>query len=259
MPRFRELKAEGPVQLKLKGEKGGQTKTRYFSHSHILTFENSQLVRERDEVVEFSILNKYTDVNPSNGDISFVSTAVDKDGSVALNDLAFPEVKEKMEYILTTTGEVLKAGEQPVNSVFYLPPVPLPKSEVEVGDTWELTREWIGKNNGIPLQVKVVAILKSLVDCEGKTCAVIEVSGNVGVLADEVLASRFASELQGYVLFSIDKGDVLWSRIQSTETLQLPDDSSKVVSCMSSVLIEPEDVKPEIPAKDHKCELPKNI
>lgn len=253
-PRFSSQAVSEPITLELKTERDRVTETKYYSESHIQNFDAGQIVKDRVEGVEFTVRNTYTWGMAREGTIAFQSTTIEKDGLIPLNDLAFPELKQEINFILTPQGDVLKAGEYPETSVFYIPPIPLPGEKVEIGDTWVFEKQWIGMGNGIPLEIKAVGILKDVLDCEGKTCALIEISGHVGVLADELVAARFKSELQGYILFLIDKGEVLWSRIQSKEWLHLEGSSSQVASCLNSVLVAPKEWSLGLEEEYYRCE-----
>lgn len=249
---------EEPILLRLKGKPGEEIKTAYYSASHIRNFEGTQLIRELEEAVDFGVLNRFTQVDPKTGKLTYIASTYRKDGLVDLNDLAFPELKEEIEFVLTPEGEVLKAGSYPEGSVFFIPPVPLPQNPVKVGDTWEVVHEWVGRKNGIPLQIRAVGIFKDALRCEGGICALIEISGSVEVLGANLAIAKFHSRLQGLMVFSVAKGEILWSKVFSTETLQLPEASSKVESCLSSVIVEPKDWVPDMPESFRKCE-PRDI
>ncbi|MGE0764521.1 MAG: hypothetical protein AB7N80_14695, partial [Bdellovibrionales bacterium] len=45
----------GPIRLELKGQQGQVDTTRYYSHSRIQNYEEDQMVRARDEIVDFKV------------------------------------------------------------------------------------------------------------------------------------------------------------------------------------------------------------
>lgn len=253
-PQLQSKAIEEPVVLELKTEKGRITKTKYNSRSLIENYEQGLIVKEREEGVEFVVQNTYQWGRAKEGTIAFESTTIEKDGAIELNDLAFPELKEKIDFVLTPQSQVLKAGNFSDTSVFFVPPVPLPSEAVRVGDTWSFQRQWLAQQNGIPLELRAVGILKDILNCKGEACALIEISGHVGVLADQILQAQFRSELQGFLIFHIERGEVLWSRVQSKEWLQLQGASSRVSSCLSSYLIEPETWKLEVKKQYLSCD-----
>lgn len=234
----------GPVSLALKAEVGQEDVTRYYSHSRIKNFESVQLVRERDEMVEFRVREKVAKIDPGTGNLTIKVETVQKDGTVDLHDMAFPEKGEEIEYVMSRRGEVLRAGEYPPDSVFYVPPIPLPKEPVEIGDTWTLDHAWIGLKSAIPLGVHMVAILKDIRSCGKGRCADVEVSGNVEVIGAAPQKAQFSSVLWGRMLMSVERGTVIWSEIRSREKMTIPNERTDVLSCMVAELESPKDWRP---------------
>lgn len=229
------------IKLALKSEKGVEDITRYYSHSYIRDYEGPQLVRERDEIVDFRVLEKIMGVNKK-GEITVLTSTTTKDGTVDLHDLAFPEKGEEIEYIFNRDGKVLKAGDLPPDSIFYVPPLALPKGPVKVGDTWALDHAWISLKNGIPLAVHLVAILKSIRQCGKGLCADIELSGSVELVGLKKEAI-FNSSIWGRMLMSVEKGSVLWSEVRSRERMTLSGKGTDVLSCLVSGLEAPADLQ----------------
>jgi hypothetical protein len=232
------IKDAGAVRLELKGQPGQVDITRYYSHSYIEDFEGDQKVRQRDEIVDFKVKESVTKVDAKSGHISVKATTISKDGTVDLHDLAFPEKGEEIAYVFSRQGEVYRAGEYSPDSVFYVPPVPLPKTAVQVGDTWTLDHAWVGMKNGIPLGVHLVAILKNIVRCGKDRCADVEVSGGVEVIGLPSQRGQFRSQIWGRMWISIERGAVVWSEMRSRERMDVPSARSEVLSCMSAMLDE---------------------
>lgn len=226
------------VRLQLKGKPGDVVKTRYVSKSRSKNFHQGQVTKEKEEEVEFTLVERVKSIDLVNNRITIESTSQDKDGIVDLHDLAFPEVDEVIEYIYQTDAKVLKAGGYPDWSVFYVSPLPLPSKEVRVGDTWEMNDEWRSLKNGIPLQVSLVAILKSLKPCGQNLCAQLEISGDVGLVGAPPDQIQFVSEVKGEVLFDIDRGIPVQSRIESEEDLRMANDQTVVSSTVESRVID---------------------
>jgi hypothetical protein len=147
----------------------------------------------------------------------------------------------------------------PPGTIYFVPPISLPENEVEVGDSWALSAEWLSLKSGIPLRMEVVSILKSVRDCGASgPCAEIEVSGDVAIvgLSANPIASRdltktkledlhmrFQSNISGRLLFSIQQGLVLYSVMRSNESLSGVAESVQVASCMLSYIDEPKNFK----------------
>ncbi len=237
------VKIPKQVTLELKGGARQIDENQYYSFSHITDFEDGQKVREREEAVEFRVRETVTGYNATQGTISVVAETLSKDGTVDLHDLAFPEKGEEIEYVFTKSGKVLKAKPFPPDSVFYVPPIPLPKEPVQVGDTWTLDHAWVGMKNGIPLGVHMVAILKDILPCGKGVCADVEVSGDVEVIGIKRSQADFNSKLWGRMWISVERGTVVWSEVRSKERMVVPRQRTDVVSCMISRLDEPKEWK----------------
>ena len=226
------------VKLRLSAEPGKSAETRYYSTSRILTYTDKQLVKDRTETVDFTVLNQFQKVDEKTGTLHFTSTTTRKDGMVPLHDLAFPEKDEVIDYVIKNTGEIIKAGRFPAQSIFFVPSVPIPDDPVKVGDTWTLEHVWRSSRDGVPLKLEIAAILKDLVTCEkNKKCADIEISGHVNlVIPPDRARASFASRVWGRMLFSLERGDVLWTQTRSREEMVSAQDRITVNSCMVSEL-----------------------
>lgn len=230
-----------PITLRLQGKPGQTDLTEYHSHTQILASESGQPVKEKDEVVDFVVEEKVEKVE-ANGELLISASTIKKDGSVPLHDMAFPELGEKITYLFSPEGKVLRAGEFPRQSIYYIPPVPLPPEPVSPGDTWDMSHSWISLNTGLPMVIHVVAIFKRVVECGpyGGRCVDLELSGASEVLgAAPMPGSGFASEFWGRMLFSLDRGSVIWSEMRNREKMTAPQGQVDVLSCMSSTLLGP--------------------
>ncbi|MCC7405964.1 MAG: hypothetical protein IT288_16345 [Bdellovibrionales bacterium] len=227
----------GPLELALKGEAGRQEKMRYYSASTVENHEEGQLTRRKEEAVEFSVVTRTTGSTPDH--LQWEVETTEKDGAVNLHDLAFPELKEVLEMKIRPSGEVLYAGPYPATSVFFVPPIPLPGKPVAPGDTWTLAHDWVSMSSGIPLRVELVSIFKSLIKCGSGTCAVIEVSGDVGINGSLGEKLKFESEIKGYLLFAVESGSMVASRIANREVMVTGNTGMRVHSCMVGKIVEP--------------------
>jgi hypothetical protein len=228
--------SQDAVTLLLKGKAGTESDTRYSSSSHVLTYTDGQLIRDRNETVDFVVRNKVQRYEPQLGVVQFQSKTISKDGPGSLHDLAFPEMGEVIDYAVKSSGEVLMAGPLPPSSLFFVPSVPIPKEPVQVGDVWVLEHVWRSSRDGVPLRLEVAAILKDIVKCDGGgRCADLEISGHVRlVLPPDSKDARFISKLWGRMLFSLERGDVIWSQTRSFEDISHSKGRVTVNSCMTS-------------------------
>ena len=234
------LKIIDPIEIKLKSKTGQEDISLYYSHSSIRNYQGMQLTREKDEVVEFKHKSKVTKVNPLNGNIHLESTVIEKDGTVDLHDLAFPEKDEIIKLVYNKDAEVLKAGDYPRESVFYVPPLSLPKEKVLPGDTWETNWSWVSIKNGIPLSLNLVTIFKNLYLCgQDDKCIDLEISGKVSIKGVNSKLFSFSSDITGRIIFSMNRGAVVWSHVKSVESLANESLRVNVWSCLKSKLVKP--------------------
>ena len=225
-----------PVVIEFKGKPGLTTETRYFSNARILSYQDRQLLRDRTESVDFTVNTHVSTYSEAEKLLAFEARTVRKDGTVPLHDFAFPELNEQIEYQVRGNGQVLKAGSYPPQSLFFVPSLPVPKKPVNIGDTWSLEHTWVSSKEGIPLKLEVIGILKNVVTCEGsKLCADVEVSGHVSLIAEPTAkGAKFASRIWGRMMFSLERGDVIWSEMRSQEEMGVQSDRMIVSSCMVS-------------------------
>jgi hypothetical protein len=211
------------------------------SRSLTKTRSNNQLLHEREENVDFSVKTEVKSIDAKTGDRTVLVETVRKDGPVDLYDVGYPEVGETLEYIYTTKALVKKAGHFPENSMFFLPPIALPKKAVSVGDTWKMDAQWVALRNGLPMSVEVISIFKAVYKCGVQhQCAEVEISGEVKVPEGLTKSAALQSTLAGRLLFDLNSGAILWSDIRNVEKLAAGDDQMEIFSCTEALLEEPE-------------------
>lgn len=258
---LQEAKVEGPVELRLKATKNRTEKVAYLHVSNSAAFEDNQLRHQKEESLEFVSQAETADVKANaSGEVerfTQVISVVSKDGVADLHDFAMPEVGERLEVTADSQGRILKSGDYPPNSIFYVSPVSLPQGKVNVGDTWTMQANWLSLEEMVPYQLDMVSILKGFWTCGKDTCAEIELSGEVGFQGPLNQTIHFKSNWKGTMYFALGAGTVVWSRVDSEERLIAENVRREVNSCLASVLISPEDTK--LPGLDKPtCEgLPK--
>lgn len=253
---MRVMSDESPVRLELKLDPGYRDVSNYVSRTITKTYSNGQITRKIAEGLDFSVETKVMKVDPLNKLSTLELTTLKKDGKADLSDFAMPELGEKLNLVLSSTGQVIKAGDFPPGTIYYIPPVSLPADEVKVGDTWPLRADWVSLRNGVPMRMELVSILKTLRDCgSAGPCAEIELSGGVAILdgksskissgssSENDLRVRFRSEMKGRLIISITNGSVLYSIVRSDETLSGEKESVETSSCMLSYIAEPDSGK----------------
>ncbi|MBK7843234.1 MAG: hypothetical protein IPJ71_05985 [Bdellovibrionales bacterium] len=247
----RGLQEKQPIPLKLKGVVGRKEKSWYYSASTAETHEDGQIVRRKEEAVAFTVESRFK--SQADGVIVFDAETIEKDGQVDLHDLAFPELNELIEFKLKESGEVLQAGFYPPTSVFFVPPVPLSREAVLIGDTWTIQHEWISMKNGVPLRADLTLIFKGLHQCGKGRCAELEISGEVAIIDAKMKEVKFQNEISGRLLFSIDQGTVVAMRVANKEAMLMGHSFLRVFSCMVGQIVEPPIVVQGFKIKAEAC------
>ncbi|MCM2282208.1 MAG: hypothetical protein NDI61_10215, partial [Bdellovibrionaceae bacterium] len=229
---------EDAVELQL-GAGGSRTETlKHVSRTVSKSYERGRLRDQQENSVEFET---QSDIHPrSDGVVEQSVRTLEKKGNIDLRLLAFPEPGETLDLRLTKDGRVLRAGRYSKESVFFVPPISLPSEPVRVGDTWVLVAEWTGFEENTPFQLEMVSVLKGFVACGQDQCADVELSGEVKLPFEIRQLVGFDSEWRGRLLFSRQSGSLVWSRLDSVETMRAEGVFRRVHSCLESVLVAPE-------------------
>ncbi|HEX4922806.1 MAG TPA: hypothetical protein VFV50_01930, partial [Bdellovibrionales bacterium] len=132
-----KLEVDRPIVLELSGSLSRVESIRYHFASKKVSKTGNEQPETKNERVDFTVQTTTKEVFPG-GEVNYIIETKRREGDVPLHDLAFPEPGEKLEQILTRNARVLKAGEYSPDSIFYLPPIPLPVEPVKVGETWAL-------------------------------------------------------------------------------------------------------------------------
>ncbi len=250
-----EPKYQGTVELKLKPNQTNVEKVSYTHRSRSTSFEDIEVRHQKEESLDFVSSASVAKVD---GDRFTQLISIDKkEGAGNLHDFAMPEKGERLELTSDSRGRVLRAGDYPPNSIFFVPPISLPEGTVAVGDTWALTAHWLSLEEMVPYQLDMASILKNVKSCGAHKCAEIEISGEVTLQGPLVQMMSFKSLWKGFLTFDIDAGTVLWSRVDSEEQFMSGNVRRSVTSCLEAALLEPAGLK--VAARTAKpCEVLSN-
>jgi hypothetical protein len=236
----KKLTITGEMEFQFAPSDGRKELIRLQSRTTTRTFTKGQLLHEREELVEFGVRNTVTQVEAGSGLRSVLVETVSKDGPQDLYDLGYPELGESIDYVFNTKGEVRKAGNFPSNSIFFIPPVVLPKRPVAVDETWTMQRDWISLRNGLPMTVDILTIFKNVYACgNNHKCAELEISGEVRVPESLRKKAKIQSMIVGRLLYNMNTGAIVWSDVRNKDVLGVEDDRVESSSCTESVLESP--------------------
>ena len=233
------LQMDHPIELRLKADLMHQEKVAYFSRTNSESFEDNQVRHQKNETLEFTSQAETVKADPSSDRFTQALTIISKDGQADLHDYAMPDQGERLEVTADSHGRILRAGDYPTNSIFYVSPISLPSGSVSQGDTWTMTANWVSLDESVPYRLDMVSILKGFWTCGKDRCAQIEVSGEVGIDGMAGQSMSFKSLWRGMLYFDIDAGTVVWSRVDSDEQFAAGNVRRNVSSCLEAALIEP--------------------
>lgn len=239
---FRSLPAVDitkPVKIALLPEIGREERTQFHSRAVNRIYKDGRLLKKVEDVLDFEVESEVISVDPMADKIEVRIETMNKSGSGDLQEFAFPEPGQELKLVINSRTEVLKAGDYPKDSIFYVPALPLPKNKVEIGDSWTMDAAWVTSTQKFPLKMGVVGILKEFRKCEGTQCALIEISGDVQLNGIKDPQLKLKSELRGHMLFSLSRGTVIWSHIRSDQVFHIGNVRNELNSCLSSYIKKP--------------------
>ena len=233
--KMESVKLSGPTVFEYSGEKGHKEKLKHFYSSQSKSYEGKQLAHERSEITEFLVENEVIDVSKEFRWIEMRQKTLEKSGPAELNQMAFPELGEEVIFRYGKSGDVIKAGKYPEFSIFFVPPVPLPKHAIQVGDTWKYTTSWLDYNQGIEMAIDLVGVLKDTVSCfENEICLDIEYSGNV-LLPEKLQGlTKFRGTAVARFLIRPKNYSILRSTIRNKESMAKDEHRMDIRSCIVS-------------------------
>ena len=130
-------------------------------------------------------------------------------GTLNLNDMGFPEVKELITVELNEMGDVVTSSKGGVASIWYVAPISLPKVKIEIGETWPYEKVWMNPYLNVPLRLNIVSTLKGIYrNKKGERLADIGVSGNIAMSIKKNKTIMYKNEILGDYLFNISTGNI---------------------------------------------------
>lgn len=240
---LKSVSLTAPVELRLKADRDHIEKVAYVHRSRSTSFEDVEVRKTTEEALDFVSQAETTNIDPALDRFTQSISITKKDGQLNLHDFAMPELGEKLEIVADGRGRILRAGDYPTNSIFYVPPISLPDGPVSVGDTWGLQARWLSLEELVPYQLDMTSILKNVWGCGAHRCAEIEISGEVTLVGALAQTMAFKSLWKGFLMFDIEAGTVLWSRVDSEEQFMSGNVRRSVSSCLEATLQEPVDLK----------------
>lgn len=223
-----------PISLRFEGLKGHKDIYSVHSQTLVENISPDKLLHQKIDMVEFDVQTEIAKINSKNSTIEVTSRTVKKEGHLNLHDMAYPELDETINYVFDKQGRVLRAGDHASDTIFYIPPLPLPATDVRVGDTWTYEKEWKTQQSLVPMKLQLVMILKKIINCyRNEKCVEIEWSGNVTPTEGGL---PIESRIVGYTLYRPKTGSQIWTWSRNEEKLKLQGVNMTVSTCVHSIL-----------------------
>lgn len=204
-----------------------------FSSSNTKTFSNNQIIHEQIESVDFKFV---TEIKPRD-DSSFFTTVktLSKDGPISLASMGYPEPGETIDYIINKDSSILKAGNYPGGSLYFIPQLPLPNRTLSTGETWNYEYTWISDESLSELKLDIVLLLKDITECGKGKCILVEYSGKITQPKDVKYKIPFRSQLKGLMNYDITHAQVISNYQLNEESIEIEGTRVESKSCSETL------------------------
>lgn len=200
--------------------KGSVSNYYYETKSKVIITDKGKVTKKYIDQVHFEIERQTINVNEK-GDIQFRIVTSNKEGNMALKDLAFLEPGQELFEMVDKYGKPLIVKDISIGSLYYIPRIVLPKEKVKIGDMWSYKGRWISEDTGWPFELLITSKLKSWEDCDGLLCALITSDGQVALPQDFPLKATLKSVIKGTYYYSPVAFEVLWGESESDESFYI--------------------------------------
>lgn len=202
--------------------------------------EVEELKEDKLEEAFFKLNRTAMDVD-ANQKIQYKHWVSHLKGKVDLTSMGFPPQGRALFSIVDKHAEVMAVKDVPMETIFYVPRVPLPKKEVQVGDSWAFEKQWRSLKTGWPFTVKLIVTLKGWYSCGGLNCAHIVYAGKV-LLPDSnpISGGSLKSNLIGEFVYAPVGDQFLWSASKNEEVFVHNGKKVIVDSCVTSYQVQPD-------------------
>jgi len=244
---LKKINVEEAQDIEITTLSGNYNIEKFHSKSRIKIFENKknesgesqEVEKESTEEAYFKLNRTVMDVD-TNEKIQYKHWVTDFKGKVDLAGMGFPPVGQALFSITNNKAEVLAVKGVPMETIFYVPRIPLPKKPVKVGDTWDFVKQWRSLKTGWPFIVKLKVTHKGWYSCGGLNCINLSYKGSVILPpSNPVSKGSLKSELEGEFVYAPVGDQFLWTASKNTEVFQDKGKKVFVDSCVSSYQLQP--------------------
>lgn len=233
-----KVKSSEKYVLALKGVPQRKEKTSWYTEIHTSRTDSQQIERTEIEKMRFVTQVKTLAVNDQEALLYQQQTTLSKSADMNLHEMAFAELNEKLNVTLKPNGEVVKAGNYPQNSIFYVPSISLPSFPVSTNEPWELKKSWVDPKIQLEFKIHLISHLNQVLSCGTGRCFDIKLEGDI-----EIPGLKGKAEVSGKVwgrfILSEELGLIVWSDVHNGEKISISGENVAVETCLESVLLEP--------------------
>ena len=183
-----------------------------------LFFEDEELSHKSERKLHLKIASRVVRYE-SNGSFWVENTTYEKEGQEVLHALGYPELHEKMLFKMNASGEVEDVKGHDADSIFYLPPVLLPKRSVKINDTWEENFTWKAQGQPFHINTKITCRLVGAEDWDGREVFRINLQ-SVSRFSKQMKDIAYENKSEGYFLWDPAMSTVLFSESKATDEIK---------------------------------------
>lgn len=172
-------------------------------------YENDELSHKSTRKLRLKVSSEM-ELSESEDTFWIKNTTIEKKGNEELHAFGLPELNETIRLKLDSRGRVREVEGYPKSSIFYLPPVLLPKTRVKIGDSWGDTFQWKGEGQPLDLETTIECRLAGIEKWKGQKAFKIEMLAQSKFKETEEIFLKSTSE--GYFLWDHEKSLVLFAK-----------------------------------------------
>lgn len=203
--------------LKIHAKEGQIDHTSIEISRDISYYKNGELSHQTIRNLSFKVKSQVETVKQNT--LWVKNTTLEKKGEENLRGFGFPELGETLRLKLNIQGKVLHVDGEEKESVFYLPPIILPKGAVKKGDIWSETFQWKGENASQQFQTTFTSQFLGIDSGEKKEILRIKLKAET-LWMNAPKSFTFLSFSEGYYLWDLLEGKVVYSESLAKDAIQ---------------------------------------
>jgi hypothetical protein len=245
---LKKISYEKPQMLEITTLPGNYNLEHFYTKSLVKVYESvkegdaqkEKLTEDKVEEAFFKLNRTALDVDTGQK-IQYKHWVSHLKGEIDLTSMGFPPQGRALYSIVNKDAKVLAVKDVPMETIFYVPRIPLPEKPVKAGDSWTFEKQWRSLKTGWPFVVKLNVTLKDWYSCGGLNCAHIVYQGKVLLPESNPISSgSLKSDLSGEFIYAPVGDQFLWSASKNEEVFVNKGKRVLVNSCVTSYQVQPD-------------------